>query len=103
MEGSVGAALVAAHHTNGLETDLSIARDGAAVLDRGIDHEAMVTLGLHQVASERTKCVDSHACAVPAGCQRDVHSGVAVIRVVLLPCLDDARDLTVDGAGVDGV
>ena len=96
MERAVQAALVPAHHADRPETDPLVGANGALVGRGRVDGEPMVTACLEQVPRKRADRVGAEAAVLECRGEEDVDAGVAVLRLVLLPVLDAARDLALD-------
>ena len=101
MPQTVRPALVSAQHAHPSKSDRAIGADGALVVERGIDGEAVVAPFSYQPSDRRSECVAPETAALMGRGQADVQAGVAVVGVGLLLDAEPAGELTfgVDGEG----
>lgn len=92
---SVGVALGAPHHANLRETSLLVGPDRRGIADGRIDGDPVVTAVFDQVAHDQAHRLGADAPPVYRRIEKHIDSGVAVLRLGLLPELDEARDLAI--------
>jgi len=76
--------------------------DGALVLDRRVDDDAVMAALVGQEHEERAQGVGADAASLEAGPDEQVDAGMAVVEVGLFRVLDTTGDLSVGEDGEDG-